>query len=248
MNSASDDVTNNIGNRRTRISAILSTSALWTNMAHLFSVALWAVIRALLSVTPALPTLHSVALPLPHLLVTLTLSSSTPVSIVTMTIPLLSPPPLLLHGAIDPLVHLLHPHRELSVVQVLLDQGEQEPVPELTLCHHSLDHPVVLQVVADVGGLEHGYPQVGEDEGQGPAEAADDGDDDEEEEPEPLHQEDLVVDDVEAENAEGVVNVDCSCQRSRGELTGGDGGEDLTHRVHHVLSRGGVHTSCQCHK
>ena len=33
-----------------------------------------------------------------------------------------------------------------------------------------------------------------------------------------------------------MVNIDCSCKRSSGELARGDGGEDLADRVHHVLT------------
>ena len=33
-----------------------------------------------------------------------------------------------------------------------------------------------------------------------------------------------------------MVNIDCSSERSSGELAGGDGGEDLADRVHHVLA------------
>ena len=132
-----------------------------------------------------------------------------------MTVPLLPPPhSLLFHRPVDPLVHLLHPACELPVVQVLLDQRQEEPVTQLALGHDPLDDPVVLQVVADVCRLEHGDPEIGEYQGERPAHAADDGDDDEEEEPEPLDQEDLVVDDVEAEDAESVVDVDGAGERA----------------------------------
>ena len=157
-------------------------------------------------------------------------------TIVTMTIPLFSPSPLLLHCPIDPLVHLLHPDGELSVVKILLDQGKQEPISQFTFGHHSLDHSVILQVVADVCWLEHGNPQIREYQGQRPTEATDYGNQDEKEEPEPLHQKYLIIDNVETEDTERMVNVDGASEWSWRELTGRDGGEDLAHGVDQVLS------------
>ena len=143
-----------------------------------------------------------------------------------VTISLLPPPhSLLLHSSIYSLIHLLHPTCKLSVIKILLDQGQQEPVPKLTFGNYSFDNSIILQIIANISGFQHGYSQIWEYKRQSSAEATDDGNEDEEEEPKPLNEEYLVIDNVEAENTECVVDVDSPSQRARGELAGGYSGK-----------------------
>ena len=154
-----------------------------------------------------------------------------------MTISLLSSShPLLLTCVIDTLINLLHPAGELSVTQILLDKGEKKPVTQLASPNHPLDHLLFLLTRADIYGPEHGYSKGRKGHGKDSTTAADSCHREEEEEPAPFKKKDLIIDNIETENTESMVNIDCSSERSSGELAGGDGGEDLADRVHHVLA------------
>ena len=114
-----------------------------------------------------------------------------------------------------------------SVKEILMMEAA-----DLALAEDVLEtFPDVIVVLAPHGLVEEAEADAVEHEGAQAVEEEDDGDGGEDGVPPPQDEEDLLVDDVLGEDAEAVVNLLPAAGADVGEVAGGDGGEDATHRV-----------------
>ena len=124
--------------------------------------------------------------------------------------------------------HILEYHG----VDVLAEQVDEEPVAHVGLADHHVD---ALALDAPVAHAQNKGPDVGaEDDGRA-VDEDEEGEAAEEEEPEPDEDVDLLVDNVEREDAEGIVLLDVARSAELVEGALGHAREDVDHGVDPVL-------------